>query len=289
MRFAFFWLFVCTSLLVSLNSFGQYTESINSRRPGQSISASALGARVLQFQTGAFYGGLSRWSSWSKGQRGVIADALLRYGIREQFEMGFLASYSRFDPIEQSDFYEGVGNVAYALSARSNILAPKGFIPGIGLQAEVLFPDSKVERYTESIGAQFTVMIDQKLEDRINLTTNIGVIYRGSPTGFYTTNFQVFFSPKAFIFVEHVGLFRRVYSRDVNLQLDPEETITVWYAKVNGGFGIRIIKDLQIDASAGYGKWVSKTGQKDWFVSGGISWRIRFKKRAKKETLPVSG
>ena len=39
----------------SLSVFGQYTDQINSNRPGASIGAFSVGTRVIQFEAGAEY------------------------------------------------------------------------------------------------------------------------------------------------------------------------------------------------------------------------------------------
>ena len=47
-------LFTCFILLVSLNAYSQYTEVINSNRPGTSRSAFSVGTGVLQFEAGPY-------------------------------------------------------------------------------------------------------------------------------------------------------------------------------------------------------------------------------------------
>ena len=53
-----------------------------------------------------------------------------------------------------------------------------------------------------------------------------------------------------------------------------------WNGSIDGGFAFGVSPNLQLDVLAGYGPF---NAQDAWFVSTGISWRVRFKECAKKE------
>ncbi len=59
---------------------GQYTEVINSNRPGVSVSAYALGSNVLQFEVGGLYE-IQNHSENNTDSNIIGADFALRYGL----------------------------------------------------------------------------------------------------------------------------------------------------------------------------------------------------------------
>jgi len=75
-------------------TFSQYTDQINSNRPGVSIGAFSVGTRVIQFESGIGYRNYKHKSynnSISKGKIGFIS---LRYGLlKEQLEINYEGSY----------------------------------------------------------------------------------------------------------------------------------------------------------------------------------------------------
>ena len=83
-------------LLITLSLCGfiaeaQYSETINSDIPGQSISAKTVGARVLQFQANAVYGEAGRTDL---DYDGLGAEFVLRYGVWEKVELSAAIGYS---------------------------------------------------------------------------------------------------------------------------------------------------------------------------------------------------
>lgn len=81
-------------LLTAFQVRAQYTEVINSNRPGASYSAFAVGKNVLQFEGGFYY---ERWDhSWQNIQSNRYAmDLAVRYGfLFEQLELIYDAQYT---------------------------------------------------------------------------------------------------------------------------------------------------------------------------------------------------
>lgn len=84
-------------LFASLSATGQYTDVINSNRPGLSVSAYAVGRNVLQLETGLFYEqqdhGLLNTQSDIWG-----SDISLRYGLLfERLELNYEGTFQHQD------------------------------------------------------------------------------------------------------------------------------------------------------------------------------------------------
>ena len=96
MRQLYFFLF-----FISFSSFlsAQYTDQINSNRPGASIGAFSVGTRVIQFEAGTEYRSYKHKSYNNSKVNGKIGFFSLRYGFfKEQLELTFEGVY-QFDDL----------------------------------------------------------------------------------------------------------------------------------------------------------------------------------------------
>ena len=82
-------------LLTSLPCFAQFTDVINSNRPGESMAAFSVGKTVIQAELG-IYGQNEDYAARGYDGRGWGTDLMLRYGeFFEQFEMILELQYQR--------------------------------------------------------------------------------------------------------------------------------------------------------------------------------------------------
>jgi hypothetical protein len=73
-------------LLITTTNYGQYTDVINSNRPGESMSAFSVGKTVIQAELGG-YGIIEKNSYNGVNYYGLGSDLTLRYGVlKEQLE-----------------------------------------------------------------------------------------------------------------------------------------------------------------------------------------------------------
>lgn len=86
-------------LLIPLLGFAQYTDQINSNRPGETMSAYAVGKSVIQLETGA-YGISQKHHLLNYVTNGYGIDATIRYGMFKE-KLEFIA-----DIQYQSQLYE---------------------------------------------------------------------------------------------------------------------------------------------------------------------------------------
>ena len=88
------YLFLAICLTLSLNMFGQYTEVINSNRPGVSRSAFSVGTNVAQFEIGPYIIKEKRTPATQYEISGFGADLAVRYGLLfEELELNIEGTY----------------------------------------------------------------------------------------------------------------------------------------------------------------------------------------------------
>ncbi len=91
--------FFLALLLLPLANYAQFTDEINSNRPGESMSAFAVGKSVIQFETGA-YGISQKHHLLNYVTNGYGIDATIRYGMfKEKFE--FIANIQYQNQIKE--------------------------------------------------------------------------------------------------------------------------------------------------------------------------------------------
>lgn len=260
-------IFYCTP------AFSQYGVTIRSGRPGQAIGPFTTGARVLQFQAGFDYGqSLSEGGfGTSVAGRVLSGDLVIRYGITERFEMsvGIVGkedrTTTRFVFGETVSAKKGVS--AFSIRVRSNVYEGTGAIPSVGFQFNMALPAVSKDFRSIQVAPKFTAMTAQRFGTRVGLTTNWGAVWDGKseiPEAFYVLNLGVDITEFMGVFFEHYANMGDGY----------------WNGSIDGGFAFLVTPDLQLDVLGGYGPF---DVQNDWFVSTGISYRIRFKEHVKKE------
>lgn len=88
-----FFIFLLSIFLGSSAAFAQYTETINSNRPGNSQGAFAVGNRVIQLETGLHYG-QNKHSLRNTETNHFGIDYALRYGLgMERLEISLRGTY----------------------------------------------------------------------------------------------------------------------------------------------------------------------------------------------------
>lgn len=108
-------------LFTSAISYSQYTDQINSNRPGESMSAFAVGKTIIQVETG-IYGITEKHDILNYDANGIGFDMALRYGAFVE-ELEFIAEFQyQFDqystPIEnynRNDFRQITFGVKYLI------------------------------------------------------------------------------------------------------------------------------------------------------------------------------
>ncbi len=228
-------LFVVLLLVLPLLSIAQYTDVINSNRPGIGVSAYAVGKNVVQAETGFLYErrnhDILNTSSTIMG--GELA---LRYGfLFEQLEIKYEGSYIReqitfenFDIEEtRSDFSRNRLGLKYLVYdpfknpeankpnlyswRANNKFQLKNLVPAVSLYAGATFNLGDNPFYPEDGTISYRAMIatQSRLTPKSVLITNVAYdrITTDFPEWSYAISFtRAFRNPKWSLFVEHQGI-----------------------------------------------------------------------------------
>ena len=259
---------------ISTSTFAQYNETIRTGRPGEAIGPFTVGARVLQVQAGTGYFDYKpidyEQGNALSGQSGnnLLTGAVVRMGLTEHFEFSVGLAYT-FEEKRVNDYEtKNKGMNAFAFGIRSNIYVGKGWVPSVGFQVNIGMPWLTESYNSTYIRPRLTLITGQRMGERWGLTTNWGLFWNGDspdPIGFYVVNVSFDASAKWSVFVEGFGFI----------------SDNSWEPYIDGGAGFLVNNNLQLDIAAGYG-W-GENEYRDWFVNGGVSWRMRFKTKEERK------
>lgn len=235
-------IFFCFLFLTPTVLFSQYTDVINSNRPGLSVSAYAVGKNVVQAEFGALYeqqdhGDLNTTSNI------LGADLSLRYGLLfEQLELNyegtFISQNITFDNFgfdeRRTDFSRNRLGLKYLIYDKfknpennkpnlyswraNNVFQLKNLIPSaISLYGGATFNLGDNPFYPEDPTISYRGMLatQSKLSPRFVFITNVAYdrITTDDPELSYLISMQhAFRNPKWSVFVEHQGIDSERYS-----------------------------------------------------------------------------
>ncbi|MEO1100066.1 MAG: transporter [Bacteroidota bacterium] len=255
------YLSIVISLLSSHTLISQYSETINTSRPGQAVIPFTTGKYVFQVQSGMTY---SDFDDSDLTTDGNSADffTLLRYGLMENFELrsafGFNSSEVNFENNTSAD---ASGFSVWNVGIRYNIVSGEGYKPSFGFQTGVGLNWVGEDFKAEDLAPKFTLIHSQQLSKVFGLTTNWALNWNGndnSTTGSYVINIS-------FPLGDRLGSFVENYGTISNGSIDHR-----W----DTGLGYLANNNLMFDCSVGYGK---NDGLSDWFIDAGVSWRVKVK------------
>lgn len=252
--------FIIAFVALPLINYGQHTDQINSNRPGETMSAFAVGKSVIQVETG-IYGIKQNHSILNYDANGFGIDAVLRWGAflekleliadiqyqnetytspltntnRSNFKQTILgAKYLIYDPFKN---YEKKVNL-YSWKANHSFNWHQ-LIPAVSVfaGANFTFADNPYAFSLESsISPKIMVITQNHLGDgRWVFVTNIIADYIGTdfPSYGYVLTMTRGFNDKWSGFIENQGFKSDFYSDAI----------------VRGGAAYLLNKDMQIDAS----------------------------------------
>ncbi len=287
-RVVFFFFFI-PSLVVC-----QYTDVINSNRPGIAVSAYAVGKNVVQAETGFLYE-LRDHSVLNTNSNGFGGELALRYGLLfEQLEIKYEGTYisenitfENFDLEERrSDFSRNRLGLKYLIFdpfknpeankpnlyswRANNKFQLKNLVPAVSLYAGATFTLGDNPFFAEDPTISYRVMVatQSRLTPKSVLIANLA--YDRISSDFPELNYAISFShafrnPKWSVFVEHQGINSDRFS-DLLLR---------------GGIAHLFSPNFQADLSLGAS--VKNTPFRA-FARTGISYRLDFHKD---ELVPI--
>ena len=267
----------------------QYTDVINSNRPGLSVSAYAIGKNVLQLETGLFYE--QQDHSLLNTQSNIWGtDISLRYGLLfEQLEINWEGTFQNQDITftdfgtsdSRTDFYRNRIGLKYLIYDRykndkpnlyswraNNVFQLKNLIPSVSLYAGANFVlgDNPFYVGDPTVSPRVMVATQSRITPRFVLISNLAYDRIGSdfPEMSYLLSLShAFRNPKWSVFLENQGIKSDRYS-DVLLR---------------SGVAHLFNENLQADINLGAS---FKNTPSRVFVSAGVSYRFDFHKDAPK-------
>jgi hypothetical protein len=253
-------LLIAAVLMIPGIHYGQHTDQINSNRPGETMSAFAVGKSVIQIETGV-YGIKQNHSLLNYDANGFGIDATLRWGLfMEKLELIADIQYQNekyttlFNSSKRADFKQTVLGAKYLIydpfknyEKKVNIYSWKAnrafnwrqLVPAVSVFAGANFTmaDNPYSFSAESSISPKIILITQNHlgDGRWVFVTNIIADYITAdfPSYGYVLTLTRGFNDKWSGFVENQGFKSDFYSDAI----------------VRGGAAYLLNKDMQIDAS----------------------------------------
>lgn len=253
-------LLIAAVLMIPGIHYGQHTDQINSNRPGETMSAFAVGKSVIQIETGV-YGIKQNHSLLNYDANGFGIDATLRWGLfMEKLELIADIQYQNekyttlFNSSKRADFKQTVLGAKYLIydpfknyEKKVNIYSWKAnrafnwrqLVPAVSVFAGANFTmaDNPYSFSAESSISPKIILITQNHlgDGRWVFVTNIIADYVTTdfPSYGYVLTLTRGFNDKWSGFVENQGFKSDFYSDAI----------------VRGGAAYLLNKDMQIDAS----------------------------------------
>ncbi len=275
------------ALLSSLGTIqAQYGEWIRSGRPGGSIGAHTLGAKVFQMQSGFGY---RRVDAGGFGGSPILTQGnVFRLGLGERFELSAVLGFNRREEARAADISAVSGpqpppeqstptRPAIRVSTtqfgfRYNLVKATDERPSVGVQTRFRFDVGQPDFLRRNVGSITMLMIGKSLTRKLGLTLNYALANDGVRPGlrsFYKINPSFRINPHLQLEVDAYGTFDAF---DLNLDY---------------GIGIFVNRDLKLDlvyAHESFGSFAGDglEGGSDWTIGGGVSWRVDWRKADKR-------
>lgn len=286
--------YIPTFILFSIIGFtanAQYTETINSNRPGASQGAFSVGTGVIQLEVGGYYGSDSH--SLLRTNTDILGgDYSLRYGVFfEALEVSLIGSFEdnkKFIRIGANDvefntrnFKTNTLGLKYLIFDPSRTIKPdkpnlyswkanqqfkwKTLIPAVSIYAGANFSQADNPYLFEgekSITPKIAIITQNNWSGSYVLVMNfiLDKLTEEFPTYTAIVTLTHAFTPKFAGFLEYQGIMSDIYSDDI----------------VRGGMAYLVTDDLQFDIS---GLINFKNTPDRWQVAAGVSYRLDLHKK----------
>lgn len=239
-------------------SQAQYLEKLRSDRPGQAISPFVPGRNVFQLESGfGFNRGTSKMPEPDISS--LFNSTFFRWGLLNNFEVNTTFELRR-DNINFRDTlrYINSGLSNLQVGSKFQIINGTKFSPTIAFQASVLLNFLSNPYNPQNIAPSFVVIVDQKINEKTSLLTNLGIDWdgdNGNAMGKYALSLNLSINDKLDFMLENYGTLS---AGNFNTYFD-------------SGLSYYVGNDFQVDFSVGYDYNDKATGI---FLATGFSWRF---------------
>lgn len=251
---AFLWL-----LLISQTYAQQDTlptlDPIATDRPDQTESASIVPPGYIQMELG--FGKINS----DEGHSFFFPNALLKYGVNENFELRLIATYTS---IHEDGSSAVNGFLPIALGFKTKFTEENGIWPKISLLGHLVLPGIVTDEISiENLAPDLRFAFQHSISDVFSLGYNLGVFWDGSnPEPVYIYSLAPGFSMGNFgFYIEGYGFIPQGSDREARLLAD-------------GGVTYLVNNDLQLDLS--YGHQVTNNIIEN-YIALGVSYRFKVK------------
>jgi len=279
-------------LLVAPLSYGQYTEVINSRRPGFSDSPYSVGTKVYQVEGGFFYKNVSGFQYWNDALQETIDYSSNSFGTDITFRTGQFFERLEFDldmaiVSENRDYTSpfvgsesAFGFSKLTIGAKYLLYKPeyadkskeirswkarhsfdkKRLIPAVGVYAGFntnLLTD--MHKNPDGVSPRFALFTQNDLSNRLILLMNLigDNLFTSEQETSYIITLTYSLTEDWSIFGENQGFFRKNVPNDFQF---------------GAGGAYLINPDMQADLSARM--IFDERGENSYIIGGGLSWRL---------------
>lgn len=289
MKYLFFYLLLLFCVKIS---FAQYTEVINSNRPGYSNSPFSIGTKVYQIEAGLFYKNISNQLYYDNineesvefNSKAFGSDITFRTGqFFERLELSLDMIVQNEDrnyskPLEYSDSSLGLSRLT--IGAKYLVYQPKykdkskeirswkarnsfdkkRLIPAVGIYAgfntNLL---DEMHKNPEGMSPKFGIYTQNDFTDRFIFIMNFiaDKMFTNEAENSYILTATYAFSQHWSAFAEHQGFFRKNIPNDYQL---------------GAGAVYLLNSNLQLDAS--FRTILDERDDFTYIIGGGVSWRI---------------
>lgn len=235
-------------------AFCQFSETISSDRPGQTFSATTLGKKVFQIQTGFTYG------EEHENERDItlLSNTFLRFALTDNFDIEAMVNWRKDNTLiddKTTTISEGVSNTQ--IGFKYNFIENEGWVPALGFQGRVITQLVDSDYKGDKAGMLMNLTTSNMLTSWLSFNMNIGLTFPQKDNIEYyvpaTFNFSTGFLEKWGAFIELYGNLN-----DFNANFDT-------------GFSYLLNNNLMLDCSGGYFK---NKFLDSWFVDVGVSYRV---------------
>ena len=279
-------------LLLAQSSYAQYTEVINSRRPGFSDSPFSVGTKVYQVEAGLFYKNVSGFLYWNDALQQSIKYSAESFGTDISFRTGQFferlefnldmaivgenRDYTRPDVFSQSAF----GFSKLTLGAKYLVFKPeyadkskeirswkarhsfdkKRLIPAVGVYAgfntNLL---TSMHKNPDGVSPRLAIFTQNDLSNRLIVLVNLiaDKLFTTESENSYIITVTYTLAEDWSIFGENQGFFRKNVPNDYQF---------------GAGGAYLINPNMQADLSARM--IVDSRGDDTFLIGGGLSWRL---------------
>ena len=278
-------------MLMAQLSYGQYTEVINSRRPGFSDSPYSVGTKVYQVEAGLFYKNVENYQFWDESDQlisyngsSIGTDISFRTGQffeRLEFDLDMaVVSESRDYTSPEVSSESSFGFSKLTIGAKFLVYKPeyadkskeirswkarhrfdkKRLIPAVGVYAGFntnLLTD--MHKNPDGVSPRFAVFTQNDLSDRLIVLVNLiaDKLFTSEAENSYIITVTYTLAEDWSIFGENQGFFRKNVPNDFQFGAGGAYLIN---PNMQADLSVRMIYDQYKDNS--------------YIIGGGLSWRL---------------